>query len=60
MKKATFMVTMCIGDTYLDVHGDPDQIEEIYIHDTNIDVFELVYSLNSDKFRAKFHEAMYA
>ena len=60
MKKAQFMVTMTLGDTDLDVHGDPDQIEEIYIHGTDIEIFELIHSLNWNEFKSKFHEAMYA
>ena len=54
------MVTMTLGDTDLDIHGSPDQIEEIYIHNTDIEMFELIHALNWDVFKAKFHEAMYA
>lgn len=59
MKKAPFMVTMCLGDTYLDVHGNTEQIEEVYIHDTDIDVTEMLHTLNWDKFETRFEEAMY-
>jgi hypothetical protein len=60
MKKAQFMVTMTLGDTDLDIHGSPDQIEEIYIHNTDIEMFELIHTLNWDGFKAKFYEAIYA
>jgi hypothetical protein len=60
MKKAQFMVTMTLGDTDLDIHGCLDQIEEIYIHDTDIEIFELVHALNWDEFKKRFNEAMYA
>jgi hypothetical protein len=60
MKKAQFMVTMTLGDTDLDIHGSPDQIEEIYIHNTDIEIFELIHSLNWYEFKEKFNEVMYA
>lgn len=60
MKKAQFMVTMTLGDTDLDIHGSPDQIEEIYIHNTDIEISELIHTLNWSEFKVKFHEAMYA
>jgi hypothetical protein len=60
MKKAQFMVTMTLGDTDLDIHGSPDQIEEIYIHNTDIEIFELIHALNWDEFKSRFYEAMYA
>ncbi len=60
MKKAPFMTTVCVGDTYLDVHGYIEQIEEVYIHDTDIDVTEMLHALNWDKFEARFQEVMYA
>jgi hypothetical protein len=60
MKKAPFLLTMCLGDTYLDVHGNTEQIEEVYIHDTDIEIFELLHALNWDKFKEIFNEAVYA
>ena len=57
--KATYLLSMYLGDTYLDVHGDPDQIEDIYIHDTDISVFEMVHALNWVEFKKKFKEAYY-
>jgi len=60
MKKAPFMLSMYIGDTLLDVHGVPEQVDEIYIHDTDIDVTEMMHSLNWDKFEEKFKDALYA
>jgi hypothetical protein len=60
MKKATYMLTMYLGDTLVDVHGCIDQIEEIYIHDTDIEIFELINALDWDVFKAMVREAIYA
>ena len=57
--KAPYILTMCLGDTYIDVHGDYDQIEEIYIADTDHEIYELVHSLNWDKFKDSFKENYY-
>ena len=60
MKKATFIVTMTLGDTDLDIHGSPNQVEEIYIHGTDVEIFELVHALNWNEFKKHFNEAIYA
>ena len=58
--KATYLLSMYLGDSCLDVHGSPDQIEEIYIHNTDIEIFELIHALNWDEFKKRFNEALYA
>ena len=59
MKKAPFMCNVVIGDTWIDVHGHGiENIEEAYIHDTDIDVWEMLHSLNFDKFVSKTHDVM--
>jgi hypothetical protein len=56
------IITICCGDTYLDVYGEIDHdepsvghvggidIEDICIADTDTSVLEMIHSLNWDKF----------
>lgn len=57
--KATYLLTMCIGDTDIDVHGNDEQIEEIYISGTDHEISELIYTLNLEEFKKKFKESFY-
>lgn len=58
--KEPYLLTMCIGDTDVDVHGCCEQVESVYISGTDHEISELIYSLNADKFRKKFLEALYS
>jgi hypothetical protein len=57
--KATYLLTMCIGDTDIDVHGSDDQVEEIYVSGTDHEISELIYALNPEQFKSKFKESLY-
>jgi len=61
MKKAPYMGNCYIGDTLVDVHGyGRGEIEEVYIADTDIDVKEMIHSLNGwDKFEQKADLSLY-
>lgn len=59
MKKATYLLSMTLGDTNLNIHGDADQIEEIYIAGTDHEISELIHALNWDKFKDQFNEVLY-
>lgn len=59
MKKAPYLLTMFLGDTELDIHGDADQIEEIYIAGTDHEISELIHALSWDKFKEQFKEVLY-
>jgi hypothetical protein len=57
--KAQFLMSMYLGDTELNIHGDADQIEEIYIAGTDHEVSEMIYALNQEAFKKQFKEALY-
>lgn len=57
--KATYLLTMCIGDTDIDVHGSDEQVEEIYIAGTDHEISELIYALNPEEFKKKFKKSFY-
>jgi hypothetical protein len=59
MKKAPYLLSMYLGDTYLDIHGDADQIEGVYIAGTDHEISELIHALNWDKFKEQFKEVLY-
>jgi hypothetical protein len=54
--KAQFLMSMYLGDTKLDIHGSVDQIEEIYIADTDHEISELIHALNWKEFKERFNE----
>jgi hypothetical protein len=61
-KASNYLMTMYCGDTLLDVYGEVDNdepsvghvggidIEDVCIADTDISVWEMLHSLNFDKF----------
>lgn len=61
-KLSNYLMTMYCGDTLLDVYGEVDNdepslghvggidIEDVCIADTDISVWEMLHSLNFDKF----------
>jgi len=61
-KPSNYLMTMYCGDTLLDVYGEVDNdepslghvggidIEDVCIADTDISVWEMLHSLNFDKF----------
>ena len=57
--KATYLLTMCLGDTDIDVHGSDEQVEEIYVSGTDHEISELIYALDSEKFKVCFDAALY-
>ena len=59
MKKPPYLLTMTLGDTSLDIHGDADQIESVFIAGTDHEISELIHSLNWDKFKEQFKEVLY-
>ena len=60
MKKTPFLTQIYIGDTLIDVHGyGRKQIEEVYIANTDIEISEMIHSLNWDEFEKKADEAIY-
>jgi len=48
-----------IGDTQVDIHGYDNQVEEIYISNTDINITELIHELNWDKFEKDADYAAY-
>jgi hypothetical protein len=60
-KKAPYMGWLYVGDTSVDVHGYGDEdICEIYITDTDINVLEMIIELGGwDKFLESAQEACY-
>jgi len=58
----SYVLSLYVGDTYLDVHGSIDKdepsvghiggvdIEDVFIADTDTSVLEMIYSLGWDKF----------
>jgi hypothetical protein len=59
MKKAKYILTMCLGDTDLDIHGSADQVEEIYISETDCEISEMIHALNWEEFISIFKENLY-
>ena len=60
VKKAPYMGWLYVGDTMVDIHGyGRGEIEEVYISDTDIDVTEMIHSLNWDKFEKDADYAAY-
>ena len=57
--KATYLLTMCLGDTEIDVHVSDDQVEEIYISGTDHEISELIYALNKTGFEKAYKEYAY-
>jgi len=61
-KQSNYLMTMHCGDTLLDVYGEVDNdepdvghvggidIEDVCIADTDISVWEMLHSLNFEKF----------
>ena len=56
--KSNYLLSMYLGDTYLDIHGSPEQVEEIYISGTDHEISEMIHSLNWGSFISKFKEAL--
>jgi hypothetical protein len=58
----SYVLSLYVGDTYLDVHGSVDKdepdighvggvdIEDVFIADTDTSVLEMIHSLGWDKF----------
>jgi hypothetical protein len=58
----TYVLSLYVGDTYLDVHGGIDKdepsvgyvggvdIDDVFIANTEISVLEMIHSLGWDKF----------
>ncbi len=58
----SYVLSLYVGDTYLDVHGSIDKdessvghvggvdIEDVFIADTDTSVLEMIHSLGWDKF----------
>ena len=58
----SYVLSLYVGDTYLDVHGGIDKdepnigivggvdIDDVFIANTNISVLEMIHSLNWAKF----------
>ena len=60
MKKATYMGQIYIGDTLVDIHGSGrNEIEEIYIADTDIEISELIHALNYEQFKKHADKSLY-
>ena len=57
--KATYILTMNLGDTEIDVHGNDDQVEEIYISGTDHEISELIHALNWQSFKELFKEHLH-
>ena len=67
-KLKNYVLSVCFGDTYLDVYGygdedEPDvghigsvDIEDVCIEGTEISVLEMIHSLNWDKFNDSVQE----
>ena len=55
LKKGPYIGSAYEGDTLLDIHGEDNCFEEIYIANTDIDVTEMIYSLTRISFD-KFEE----
>jgi hypothetical protein len=65
MKNKNYVMSLYVGDTYLDVYGSVDEddptvghvggvdIEDVFIADTEISVLEMIHSLGWDKFNDK-------
>jgi hypothetical protein len=65
MKNRNYVMSLYVGDTYLDVYGSVDEddstvgyvggvdIEDVFIADTEISVLEMIHSLGWDKFNDK-------
>jgi hypothetical protein len=61
----SYVLSLYVGDTYLDVYGSVDKdepdvghiggvdIEDVFIADTKISVLEMIHSLGWDKFNDK-------
>jgi hypothetical protein len=62
MKNRNYVMSLYIGDTYLDVYGSIDkdepsvghiggvEIDDVFIANTEINVLEMIHSLGWDKF----------
>jgi hypothetical protein len=65
MKNRNYVMSLYVGDTYLDVYGSVDEnepdvgyiggvdIEDVFIANTEISVLEMIHSLGWDKFNDK-------
>ena len=61
----SYVLSLYVGDTYLDVYGSVDKdepdighiggvdIEDVFIADTKISVLEMIHSIGWDKFNDK-------
>jgi hypothetical protein len=61
----SYVLSLYVGDTYLDVHGSIDKddptvgivggvdIDDVFIADTEISVLEMIHSLGWDNFNDK-------
>ena len=61
----SYVLSLYVGDTYLDVYGSVDKdepdighiggvdIDDVFIADTKISVLEMIHSLGWDKFNDK-------
>jgi hypothetical protein len=68
-KLKNYVLSVCFGDTYLDVYGYGDEdeddvgyvgsvdIEDVCIENTEISVLEMIHSLNWAAFEDKVQEA---
>jgi hypothetical protein len=67
-KLKNYVLSVCLGDTYLDVYGYGDEdeddvgyiggvdIEDVCIEGTEISVLEMIHSLNWEKFNDSVQE----
>jgi hypothetical protein len=65
----SYVLSLYVGDTYLDVHGGIDKdepsvgyvggvdIDDVFIANTEISVLEMIHSLGWDKFNDKVQAA---
>ena len=60
MKKAPYMGQIYLGDTLLDIHGNGrNEIEDAYISNTDISIWELIHALNYDEFKKIADHSLY-
>ena len=60
IKKAPYMGQIYLGDTLLDIHGGGrNEIEEIYIANTDIEISEMIHALDYDQFKKSADQSLY-
>jgi len=61
LKRDPYLTSMYLYDTYVDICGDGrDAIYNIYIHDTDISIWELIHGLGGwDKIKDDIDFAIY-